>query len=89
MTKSWDARLCRLPQARTFCCSGTYKQSKIKCCGIKDYNKNKFNMTVESDTYKGINNYEKNYFTVDCYHNIIYFFCSIYKGPGKRIEQSE
>ena len=34
MTKSWAARLCRLPQARTFCCSGTYKKVKLKCCGI-------------------------------------------------------
>ena len=34
MAKSWTARLCRLPQARTFCCSGAYKKVKLKCCGI-------------------------------------------------------
>ena len=30
MAKSWTARLCRLPQARAFCCSGTYKKVKLK-----------------------------------------------------------
>jgi len=27
MAKSWAARLCRFTRRRTFCCSGTYKES--------------------------------------------------------------
>ena len=30
MEKSWAARLCRFARRRTFCCSGTYKESKTK-----------------------------------------------------------
>ena len=30
MAQSWATRLCRLPQARAFCCSGTYKNNQTK-----------------------------------------------------------
>ena len=34
MTKSWAARLCRLPQQELFVAQELIKAIKLKCCGI-------------------------------------------------------
>jgi hypothetical protein len=55
MTKSWAARLCRLPQQELFVAQELIKKVKLKCCGIK-VNYNFFaNISIFSWNSKKIN----------------------------------